>query len=302
MGCLKDFIINHKKLILIIIILVILVFFARACISARQEAVKKEEQDRITEELLQQAQEGQLEDEDSILMQMQPELVATYGKVPEGFIWQTDGTVLSLGDKTMSSEEVVYAYFKGLSSLDISTVERYSRDSMVVQTYSGYFDDKNKNTDYLDQFIRNMYKQCLLSIQISGIEDQSIFAENKQVFTVSAKMLDLTNKDFWKKDKEEIFDKLYMYDSDESDTTKSDIYLYDYILDYYKSGLAGLREVSFNVTVQRYPDLDSGWLVSVDTDIDDACQYKDGNLVISYIKDIYRDTGKDLILEEGSQE
>lgn len=298
----KEFVANHTKLVVILAVVLILIFFIRMGVSMKKEEDKQAESDRITQELLRQAQEGQVDGSDSLLIQMQPELEETYGSVPEGFIWQTDGTVLSLGDKGMSSEDVIYAYFKGLSTLDISTVERYSRGSLVVQTYSGYFDENNKNTDYLDQFIRNMYKQCLLSIQIKGIEDQSVFAENKQVFTVSAKMLDLTNKDFWEEDKMEIFEKLYLYDSDESDSTKSDMFLYDYILSYYKSESAGLRDVSFNVTVQRYPDLDSGWLVSVDTDIDDACQYKDGNLVVSYIKDVYRDVGRDIILERKENE
>ena len=118
------------------------------------------------------------------------------------------------------------------------------------------------------------------------------------MFTVSAKMLDLTNKDFWKPDQIEIYRNLYLYDSDESDSTKSDMYLYDYILSYYESEEAALRETTFDVTVQRYPDLDSGWLVSVDTDVNDACSYKDGKLVVSYIKELYSNDGKDIVMEE----
>ena len=230
-------------------------------------------------------------------MQMQPELVKSYGKVPEGFIWESDGSLLSLGDKSMSAEDVVYAYLRGLSSLDISTVERYSRSSKVVESYSTYFDDKNKNTDYMDQFLRTMYKESLLSLQVKGIESNAVFAANKQVFTVKVSMLDLTNKDFWKKDEMEIYKNLYLYDQDEADTTKSDIYLYNYISDYYKSDNAVLRDVTFDITVQKYPDLDSGWLVSIDNDVDDACSYKDGKLVVSYIKEMYRNSGRDKVLE-----
>lgn len=292
----KEFFENHKKVVLIIGIgLVVLIYLISGVINTHKEKERQEESDRITEELLAQANSGS-DDTDSLLMQMQPELVKTYGEVPDGFIWETDGTVLSLGDKNMTAEEVVYAYFRGLTSLDISTVERYSRDSVVVNTYSGYFNEQNKNTDYTDQFIRNIYRECLLSFQIEGIESESVFAENKKVYTVNAKMLDLTAKDFWKEDAEEIYYNLYLYDSEESDTTKSDMYLYDYILQYYKSGLAGLRDVTFDITVQRYPDLDSGWLVSVDTDVDDACQYRDGKLVVSYIRDMYRDVGRDFVL------
>lgn len=299
-----EFFKKHKTAILIVlVVLLIIAVITKLVNDRRAEAEAKRRQEEYTKQLMEEAQKGQ-DDEttdgpsDTLLMQMQPELEATYGKVPDGFIWESDGTVLSLGDKDMTAEEVVYAYFRALSNLDMSTVERYSRDSMVVETYSGYFDEKNKNTDYMDQFLRNMYKQCLLSIQIGGIENQSVFAENKQVFTVSAKMLDLTNKDFWKPDQMEIYKNLYLYDSDESDSTKSDMYLYDYILDYYESEDAELRETTFDVTVQRYPDLDSGWLVSVDTDVNDACSYKDGKLVVSYIKELYSNDGKDLVLED----
>lgn len=149
----------------------------------------------------------------------------------------------------------------------------------------------------MDQFLRTMYKESLLSLQVKGIESNAVFAANKQVFTVKVSMLDLTNKDFWKKDEMEIYKNLYLYDQDEANTTKSDIYLYNYISDYYKSDNAVLRDVTFDITVQKYPDLDSGWLVSIDNDVDDACSYKDGKLVVSYIKEMYRNSGRDKVLE-----
>lgn len=301
-GKIKDFISEHTKLTVIAVIILVVVFFVKTGIDAKKAEEERIKQEEYTEKLMEEAQEGQGDESDNLLMQMQPELEATYGKVPDGFIWETDGTVLSLGDKSMSAEDVVYAYFRGLSTLDLSTVERYSRDSVVMQSYNDYFDEKNKNTDYMDQFIRNMYKECLLSLEVNGIENRAVFAENKNVFTVNVTMLDLTNKDFWKKDQMQIYRDLYLYDSDESDSTKSDMYLYDYILDYYKSDFAETREVTFDITVQRYPDLDSGWLVSIDTDVDDACRYKDGKLVASYIKDSYRNVGRELIMEEQKAE
>ena len=195
----------------------------------------------------------------------------------------------------MSAEEVVYAYLNGLRALDMSMVQKYSRRSKVIDTYEGYFDEKKKNTDYTDQFLRNMYREALLSIEVDGIVNSSVFAENKQVFTVRVKMLDLTSKDFWEDDKEEIYKNLKIYGSDESDSTKLDMYLYDYILDYYQSEDAVKRSVTFDLTVQRYPDLDTGWLVSVDTDVDLACRYADGKLVVSYITERYMDEGKELL-------
>lgn len=232
---------------------------------------------------------------DNMILKMQADLIDSYGKLPDGYLWDTDGTLLSLGDKEMSAEEVVYAYLNGLRALDMSMVQKYSRRSKVIDTYEGYFDEKKKNTDYTDQFLRNMYREALLSIEVDGIVNSSVFAENKQVFTVRVKMLDLTSKDFWEDDKEEIYKNLKIYGSDESDSTKLDMYLYDYILDYYQSEDAVKRSVTFDLTVQRYPDLDTGWLVSVDTDVDLACRYADGKLVVSYITERYMDEGKELL-------
>lgn len=255
---------------------------------------EKEEIDRYTQEQLEIAGANQNSD-DSLLMQMQPDLIKSYGKLPDGYIWNLDGTLLSLGDKSMSAEEVVYAYLNGLKSLDFSSVQKFSRDSVVVNTYENYFTELNKSTDYNDSFIRNIYRESLLSMQIDGIVNTSVFAENKQVFTVKVNMLDLTKKDFWLNDKEEIYKNLKIYSSDQSDSTKAEIYLYDYISRFYASGEADRRDVTFDITLQKYPDLDTGWLVSIDTDIDSACRYADGKLVVSYINEQFGKEGLDYL-------
>lgn len=291
-----NFIKDHKKLVIIGIVVFVLVFLISGVISSRK--VDKAEEERLAEvdKALEELNGSDVGDSDNELLNAQKDLIAEYGVLPKGFIWDYDGTLLSLGDKEMTAEEVVYAYFRGLSTLDISTVERYTRGSKVVETYSSYFDSKDKNTDYTDQFLRNIYRECLLSIQIKGISSASIFA-NKQSFTVDALMLDLTDKNFWKSDESEIYNNLFLYDQDESDNAKSDMYLYDYILNYYKSDKSKLRKVTFDVTVQRYPDLDSGYLVSIDTDVDNACQYREGKLVVSYIKEQYNDVGRERVQE-----
>lgn len=255
---------------------------------------EKEEIDRYTQEQLEIAGANQNSD-DSLLMQMQPDLIKSYGELPDGYIWNLDGTLLSLGDKTMSAEEVVYAYLNGLKSLDFSSVQKFSRDSVVVNTYENYFTELNKSTDYNDSFVRNIYRESLLSMQIDGIVNTSVFAENKQVFTVKVNMLDLTKKDFWLNDKEEIYKNLKIYSSDQSDSTKAEIYLYDYISRFYASGEADRRDVTFDITLQKYPDLDTGWLVSIDTDIDSACRYADGKLVVSYINEQFGKEGLDYL-------
>lgn len=294
-----DFLKSRWKIVIPIILVSILVIasIVNGIVGSSKSSSKKDDADALTDKLIKEAQEADENNNtsDSLLMQMQDDLVKDYGKVPEGYLWDIDGSLLSLGDKTLTAEEVVYAYFRGLQSLDMSSVQKFSRGSVVVDTYESYFSEINKNTDYTDQFLRDMYRQSLLSIQIDGIENSSNFAENKMVFTVKAKMLDLTQKDFWKGDKLEIYKNLKVYDSDESDSTRADIYLYDYISRYYSSDDAELRDVTFDLTVQRYPDLNTGWLVSVDTDVDSACRYADGKLVVSYIHELYRDEGEEYL-------
>lgn len=285
-----------KKIWLVVIgvgILVI-VFIIVGSVDNYNKQKEKEEIDRYTQEQLEIAGANQNSD-DSLLMQMQPDLIKSYGKLPDGYIWNLDGTLLSLGDKSMSAEEVVYAYLNGLKSLDFSSVQKFSRDSVVVNTYENYFTELNKSTDYNDSFIRNIYRESLLSMQIDGIVNTSVFAENKQVFTVKVNMLDLTKKDFWLNDKEEIYKNLKIYSSDQSDSTKAEIYLYDYISRFYASGEADRRDVTFDITLQKYPDLDTGWLVSIDTDIDSACRYADGKLVVSYINEQFGKEGLDYL-------
>lgn len=288
---------NKKILISIALILFIIVFLVGGYLSQQKQKKIEEENQKWIEEQLKEVDEGNEDITDNMLLSMQNDLIKSYGKLPEGYIWDIDGTLLSKGDTSMSAEEVVYAYLNGLRTLDMSMVQKYSRGSVVMSTYEGYFNETNKNTDYTDQFMRNMYREALLSMEIKGIDNSSVFAENKQVFTVTVNMLDLTNKSFWEEDRIDIYKTLDVYNSEETDSAKSDIYLYDYILQYYKSDDAVKRDVQFDLTVQRYPDLETGWLVSIDTDVDLACRYADGKLVVSYIKDMYIKEGLE-ILEE----
>lgn len=299
---LKGFFKVKRNIIILVVIFIVLIVVVRGITGKKAENKQQAETDAYTEQLLEQAKEGDTEISDSLLVQMQDDLIKTYGQVPDGYIWDIDGELLSLGDKSMTAEDVVYSYLNGLRTLDFSTVQKYSRSSVVVDSYEGYFSETDKNTDYTDQFLRNMYREALLSIQVKGIENSSVFAENKQVFSVRVEMLDLTEKDFWYDDRVKIYKNLQLYDSDQSDSTRAEMYLYDYIADYYASDDAAKREVTFDLTVQRYPDLNTGWLVSVDTDVDNACRYADGKLVVSYIQEMYRDEGQDVLAIANGEE
>lgn len=300
-GGIKSFISSivndKKKLGIAVVVILVFLFILRGCaVSNKEQKLRQEALDRANAMQEEPVEEEVDTESDVYLLRVQPDLIKAYGNLPEGYIWDIDGSLMSLGDKDMTAEEVVYAYLNGLRTLDLSMAQKYSRYSKVVETYESYFDSQNSfESDYFDAFMRNMYKEALLSMQIQGIVDNSVFAENKQIFTVKVKMLDLTDKDFWEKDKLDLYQTLYVYSRDEDDSTKSEMYLYNYVLNHYQSKDAKTRTVTFDITVERYPDLDTGWLVSIDTDVNDACMYTDGTLMVNYINTMYMDEGIDYI-------
>lgn len=286
-----DWVKSHKKSTFAIIgVILFIILMVSANNHAKQKKLK--EQQASTEQVSTEESNksnSYTEGTDAYLMSMQPELRKSFGTPPEGFIWDLNGKGISLGDKSKSSEDVLYTYIRALSTLDLATAQKYSRDAKVVETYNDYFSKANANqADYQEQFMRNMYKQALTSMEITGVESSSKFASNKSVYTVTISMLDLTAKDFWEKDKDNLFKKLSGYESKENDSTKLEIFLYDYILNYYKTPTAVKRTVSMDITLERYPDIDSGWLVSIDKDIDDAAKYNNGTLVTNYITEQFR--------------
>lgn len=304
-----------KRNIFIILGVVVVIIFLSKGYSAQKAAKQQAELDaQIAEEdaaaeedddgtLDDGSEEDEEDDEESFgdaeLLSMQPDLIKSYGRLPEGYIWDMDGEMLSLGDKDMSAEDVVYAYLTGIRTLDLSMAQKYSRNSYVVSNYSDFFNkDEVYDEDYYDSFIRSMFKESLLSIKVKGITDSALFAENKQVFTVEAEMLDLSDKDFWEKDKDKIYDNLFIYNQNEDDSVKAEMYLYDYVLKHYQSGKAATKKVSFDLTVERYPDIDTGWLVSIDKDVYDACVYSDGMLMVTYIRNKFMEEGYEERLED----
>ena len=288
-----DWVKSHKKstgTIVGVLLLIVLMVAANNHAKQKQLEQQKAETAKIAKDNeVQDKDRSYVEGTDAYLMSMQPELRKSFGTPPNGFIWDLNGKGISLGDKSKSSEDVLYSYIRALSTLDLATAQKYSRDAKVVETYNDYFSKANANqADYQEQFMRNMYKLALTSMEITGVESSSKFASNKSVYTVTISMLDLTAKDFWESDRENLFKKLSGYESKENDSTKLEIFIYDYILNYYKTPTAVKRTVSMDITLERYPDIDSGWLVSIDKDIDDAARYNNGTLVTNYITEQFR--------------
>lgn len=302
----RTFIQKYWKIGTPIVILLVIALIIWQIVSAHNASVN-EARVKALKETTQSSQSGDSKETsdglDTLLMEQQPTLREKYGTPKEGFIWDVDGALLSLGDASMAPDEVVYTYLRALNTLDFSTAEWVSRRASVVTSYSDYFDRNTSDTvDYKDQFNRDTYKQALLSLQVTSVDRAANFSANKQVYTVKGKMLDFTNKEFWLKDRDDILAKLHSFSKSEGDKTKAELYLYQYVTKAYQDTIDAqqkgtdspsgvpLRDVSFDITVQRYPAQNSGWLVSIDKDLDLLCKYSDGNNIVTYIMDEYKDS------------
>lgn len=226
---------------------------------------------------------------DKLIARVQEDLVAEYGTPPKGFVWDRNGKPISLGIKDMTSDDVVYTYIRSLSTLDMGIAQKLSREASVVETYSEYFDSTGNTgkRDYNDEYNRESYRAAMLSIQNNGIQDGSVFAENRRVYTVNASVIDLTDKEFWVKDKDKLFNQIYQYDEVQGDSEKADTYVNGYILEYYKSDKVKRRDVQFTVTAERYPDLNTGWLVSIDDDLNKILKNENSTPVNRHIMSQY---------------
>lgn len=226
---------------------------------------------------------------DTMLLQMQPDLVSEYGIPTEGFIWDQQGNLLSRGIAGMSSDDTMYTYLRAVSTMDFGVVQQLSRQSKVYQQISDWNNSKTSvNSDYSEDFKKRVYQAAMKSLQIDGTKDSTVFAETKRSYTVKAKVLDMTDKDFWQKDKDKIFEELYKFDETQSDSTKSEQYLQEYILGYYTGTTPKLKGVTFSLTVEKFADINSGWLVSIDDELNSIFNYQDGTSIDSYIMEQYR--------------
>lgn len=226
----------------------------------------------------------------SDLALLQKNLEKRYGKAPSGFVWNDDGTLLSLGIKGMESDDAVYTFLRSISTLDMGTAEQMSRKSQVVKSYGEYYDKLNNREkgDYSSVYEKAAYRAAMQSLQVEGLKDTSVFAEDRRVYTVDARIVDLTDKDFWVKDKETIFNNIWKYREDHNDKVKAEQYLTEYLTRHYESGNAAMQDVTFGLTVQRYTDLNTGWLVSIDQELDDRIRYSQGVSTYDFIMEEYR--------------
>ena len=286
---LVDFWYRHKKGITITLCIILGILVFRTVNIAIQKHSQSDTELMTDEELVdyEKTHKGQeFTGTKTTLWEEQDKLTKKYGDAGEGYMWNDDGTRISLGDDSMSGEDVVYTYLQSLSKLDLENAQKYSRKPSVVKRYQNFYSD-NYNADYQGQFNRKMYATALKSMQIKTVESTATLSQNKQVYTVEASIIDLTDKDFWKNDKGAIFENLHEYKYEQGDQTKANQYLYDYISGYYEKDTAIRRNITFDITVEKFTDYGTAWLVSKDDDLDNACVYKDGKSIVSYIKEEY---------------
>lgn len=215
--------------------------------------------------------------------QIQAQLTAQYGVAPDGFEWGYTGELIALGnDEEHNCEDVVYMFLRSVSMLDFSTAARYSEDSSIIKSYQSYYGVATEAiTNYYRNFLRKQYKASLTSLEVEGISDVAVFADGTEYLTVTVKVLDLSDKDFWEKDREALFQQMRVYKETESDSVKMEQFVYDYLLQAYEDGVIEKKSHTIELVVSKLSG--SGWLVSGDKELDAYLQYENGVDVARYI-------------------
>lgn len=278
---------KKKKPIKLILILIGVGLFVTllivANVSKAKEAKVAEESASMAAMETEPVTEAQLSDAE---MEQQA-LIEVYGEPPAGFRWNDEGEPIAVSDEGLTAEEVVYQYLRAVSLLDMANAEKYAQLSMIVNKYDSYYSDVDASQDYYTQFARKMYSQALTSMEIESTEREAVFANGRRIYTMNLKVLDLSYKDFWKDNSEEIFEHLYQYITLENDSIKAQQYIYDQILEYYAKDDAKKRDIQVDIVLDKVTL--GGWLVEDDADLDTACSYTDGTSVYEYIMDQYTD-------------
>lgn len=278
---------------------IILVIIISSAVKSSKENAAAEEAARQAEEAAQNAANAQgASTTIDVHAEMQKSLTAQFGEAPDGFEWDYTGNLVALGnDDDATCEDVIYMFIRSLSILDFSTAERYSDNSEVVSSYKDYYSAvSNTITDYYSNFLRKQFKKSITSIEINNISDTAVFSDGSQYVTLNLNVLDLTDKDFWEKDKDTIFSKMRTYKETETDDTKMNQYIYDYIYSKYEDGTIGKRPITVELVVTKQNG--GGWLVSGDGELDAALEYENGVDVATYITDSFNIWYRDVTLQE----
>ena len=288
-----------KKHLIIIGVVVLFALILAKCSSNSSEARHQEQlesakQNSSSDEMI----DDNSDEEDDGNKNLDPEKLAKYdleqqgyikslGFPPEGYIWNDEGKLVAASSNDDTPEDVVYGFLGNIRLLDFSTANRYASTSVTIDSYKSYYEDNIGDVSTTTSFLRKLYKLSLTELEIVGVADTAVFEDGTEFVTVKVKGLDLTNKDFWKDDRDEIFKTLYSYSSSEKDNDKMLAYLYDYIYKKYSSGTIPKKEYDIELTLQK--GINKGWLVSDDTNLYNVVTNPEGNNLYQYILDDFEE-------------
>ena len=291
-----------KKHLIILGVLILLILVISRCNAASKAKRQKEIMDRYTDAYDENNGEqttNQVIRDDSgniIFTNEELELLAQYdleqqekikilGFPPEGYIWGDGSELVAISSDELTAEDVIYGYLRNLSMLDFSTAGRYVSSSTLISAYKSYYE--NIDTSAVMDFKRKMFKLAIKSIEIEGLGDVSVFEDGTEYVTVYIKCLDVRDKDFWVADKDTIFANLYKISSEEQDSNKMQIYLYDYIYNKFANGDVPKKTYEIELILQK--GRGKGWLLSNDTTLYNVIADPEGNSINTYILEEYND-------------
>lgn len=273
--------INKKT---IIIVAGVIGFIILICVMS-SSAEKKKKQAALDEAKQNQPQEDYVEQTTEQLTHKE-ELINMYGEPPEGYMWNDDGELYAIGSDDLNSEEVIYSYIRALSILDFSSAGKYTKYNTVIKRYRNYYEDDGDYSAYRE-FLRKQMKLSMESLEVNEIKSEAVFEDGTKIVNVAISCIDLSDKEFYKPDEDEIFSTLRTYFEEDRDSIRSQQYLLEYMYDKYADGTVPKREQEIELVLEK--NTDGGWVISNENELMFAICYEDGEDVYNYILEDYND-------------
>ena len=281
-----NFYISKKTLVIVGIAIVILFII----IKYNQAQKDKELQERIMAQSANYEVANTTTYEDiSIDEQIQRQLREKFGNPPEGFKWNYFGELEPIPDiEDATAEDIVYTYLQSLHMMDLATAQRVASKSSIINLVDNYYSEVGSALiSDKDEYQRKLLRLTLDKMSVDGISNTIVQADGTYIFSVDITCLDLSNKNFWRKDEQELYKTMFVYDKTETDSVKKAAYLYDYIYDAYTKELCGFKTATVDIIVGKTNQ--GGWLVRDDTSLRRLLLYEDGTGLHAYILSQYTD-------------
>lgn len=268
----REYLKEHKKVKWFIIFVIFIIGAGLG-----QSYLKAQEQKKLQAEIDKEASMAMKKTEEKELSTMDEEQIALenkFGKAPKGMIWRDDGQLRAVGDPDKKPEDVARLYMQAVTKLNFEQVEKYAYPSQVIKTFNRLYSEEAEYSA-TQQFRADVYKEVLKNMEVIGIEDYITTANNKVVYTFNVRVIDLSYKTFWQKDKDKIFADLKETTTRERDREKTRLYLYDYVGAYYKDK-PSYKTTQVKLILQKSKK--NGWVVVNDAEVDALGKYPDNDI------------------------